>query len=47
MEGKVIRTLGAFGGNSMDIEISSFQSGVYFVNITHETGTEVVKFVKD
>ena len=47
MEGKVIRTLGAIGGNSMDIEISSFQSGVYFVNITHETGTEVVKFVKD
>lgn len=47
MEGKIIRKLSTTSGNSLDVDISTFYSGIYFINIAHETGVETVKFVKE
>ena len=47
MEGKVIRTVQAGAAKSMDIDVSAFGNGIYFVNITHDLGKETIKFVKE
>jgi hypothetical protein len=47
MEGKVIGTHTSVTENTMDIDISSFENGIYFVNIQYEQGKETIKFVKD
>jgi hypothetical protein len=31
----------------MDIDVSAFGNGIYFVNITHDLGKETIKFVKE
>jgi hypothetical protein len=47
MEGKVIRTVQPGAAKSMDIDVSAFGNGIYFVNITHDLGKETIKFVKE
>jgi hypothetical protein len=47
MEGKMIRTITSFSGETLDVNVSSFESGVYFINIAYESGSETIKFVKD
>ena len=47
MEGKVIRTVQPGAAKSMDIDVSAFGNGIYFVNITHNLGKETIKFVKE
>jgi hypothetical protein len=47
MEGRTLNTYTPGAGKSMDIDVSKLSSGVYFVNISHETGLETIKFVKD
>jgi hypothetical protein len=47
MEGKVIRAVQPGAAKSMDIDVSAFGTGIYFVNITHDLGTETIKFVKE
>lgn len=47
MEGRTLETFNAGTGKSMEIDVTALSSGVYFLNIVHETGIETVKFVKD
>jgi hypothetical protein len=47
MEGKVIRTVQPGVAKSMDIDVSAFGTGIYFVDITHDLGKETIKFVKE
>jgi len=46
-EGKIIRSFDSVTGNSMDVDIDGFKSGIYVVTIQHELGSERLKFVKE
>jgi len=47
MEGKAIRTISELSGQTLDVDVSNYKSGVYFVNIEHGSGSETIKFVKN
>lgn len=47
MDGKVMRTLEATGLASMEVSLDGFANGIYFVNVNHSNGKEVVKFIKE
>lgn len=47
MEGKLIQTVDNNNQSSVDVATASLQNGMYFVNITHNNGTEVLKFIKE
>lgn len=46
-EGKIIRTYNVFDGASMDINMEGLNNGLYFVSIDYNTGTEVLKLIKE
>jgi len=47
MDGKVMRTMNATGLASMEVSLDGFANGIYFVNVNHANGKEVVKFIKE
>ena len=47
MDGKVMRTMDATGVASMEVSLDGFANGIYFVNVNHSNGKEVVKFIKE
>lgn len=47
MDGKVMRTMDATGLASMEVSLDGFANGIYFVNVNHSNGKEVVKFIKE
>lgn len=47
MEGKMVKALAWNGSSSMDISTIGLNTGMYFVNIKHNQGTEVIKLIKE
>ncbi len=47
MEGKLIQAVDNDNQTSVEVATSALQNGMYFVNITHNNGTEVLKFIKE
>lgn len=47
MEGKMVKALAWNGASSMDISTVGLNTGMYFVNIKHNQGTEVIKLIKE
>ena len=47
MDGKVMRTMDATGLATMEVSLDGFANGIYFVNVNHSNGKEVVKFIKE
>ena len=47
MEGRTLQTFSSTTDKSLDVDISMLSEGIYFLTISHETGLETVKFVKE
>lgn len=46
MEGKVVKTVNVTSA-TMDVNLDGVDSGIYFVVVNHDAGTETVKFIKE
>lgn len=47
MNGQVMFTSEVEGLSSVDVDLTSFDSGMYFVTIYNQKGSEVIKFIKE
>ena len=47
MEGKLIQTVDYDNQSSIEVATTKLENGMYFVNILHDNGTEVLKFIKE
>jgi len=47
MEGKLIQNIDNNNQTNVEVATYTLQNGMYFVNITHNNGTEVLKFIKE
>ena len=46
-EGKVIESYTVNGLNVMNLNLESINSGLYFIQLISENGTEIVKVIKE
>lgn len=47
LEGKVIAEKEVSTGTTISFDLTGIKSGIYFVNVTHASGVETVKFIKE
>ena len=47
LEGKTIESFSTNGLNNININLENINSGLYFIQINSENGTEIVKVIKE
>ncbi len=46
VEGKVVASKAVANASNFNFDLSGMKAGIYFVNVTHASGVETVKFIK-
>ena len=47
IEGKVVASKEVSNSSSLSFDVAGMKAGIYFVNVTHASGVETVKFIKE